>query len=303
MTLIADWMNSHAIDMDLAYSIGLRAEGDLLRCPYRTATNDIIMRTRRFPSGDWMQPRGVPLHCWWPLGRAYGANVLVTEGEGDTLAAASILSKDGDERLNGLCPVGIPGLAAVKACAAELAAAKTKLAYVCLDADDAGRKATERLCNLLHSVGVVPLVCELPDGYDLAQRLSELAVWSRADALSSLVSRAKPRDYIPPQKTTQAVRSDYTASNEGMGALKDIPAAVYVSRLAEVEEPAEGQLIHCPLHDDKTASFRVNKNLYHCFGCLSGGDIFSFAAALWECDDFKANKEKLQDAFSVERST
>lgn len=34
----------------------------------------------------------------------------------------------------------------------------------------------------------------------------------------------------------------------------------------------------CPFHDDKKPSFTVNleENLWQCFGCNKGGDIFSF---------------------------
>lgn len=295
MTLIADWMQDHAIDMQLAHDIGLRGEDNTLRAPYRTAAGSTFHRSRKFPSGVWLQPAGIPLQCWWPLGRAYGMNVLVTEGEGDTLAAASILNRDDDERLNGLCPVGLPGTAATKACAAELAATKTRLAYICLDADEAGRKATDKLCTLLHSVGVVPMVCELPEGYDLAERLSELAVWSRPDALYRLLTKATPRPPTTPNIRSQARTSQYTASD---GSLRDIPAAIYVQKLADIEEPREGQLVHCPLHDDSTASFRVNGNLYHCFGCLGGGSIFDFAMELWDCE-FKEARERLGEMFEV----
>ena len=34
----------------------------------------------------------------------------------------------------------------------------------------------------------------------------------------------------------------------------------------------------CPLHNEKTASFKVDdgKGLYYCFGCGAGGDVFKF---------------------------
>lgn len=38
---------------------------------------------------------------------------------------------------------------------------------------------------------------------------------------------------------------------------------------------------NCPFHEDKTASFKVNekKQIFKCFGCGEGGDVFNFLTA------------------------
>lgn len=42
----------------------------------------------------------------------------------------------------------------------------------------------------------------------------------------------------------------------------------------------------CPFHDERTGSFTitVSKQLYHCFGCQAGGDIFGFVTAQMNLD-------------------
>ena len=40
----------------------------------------------------------------------------------------------------------------------------------------------------------------------------------------------------------------------------------------------------CPFHKEKTPSMKIYKDSYHCFGCGTSGDIFSFVMGMEHCD-------------------
>ena len=40
----------------------------------------------------------------------------------------------------------------------------------------------------------------------------------------------------------------------------------------------------CPFHHEKTASMKIYKDSYNCFGCGANGDIFSFVQEMEHCD-------------------
>jgi hypothetical protein len=65
-------------------------------------------------------------------------------------------------------------------------------------------------------------------------------------------------------------------------------------------EPNYNGFIHCPWHEDKNPSCKVNDEYIYCFACNKGGDIYKVAAALLSvpCD-----KEHFREiAADVERT-
>lgn len=281
------WLLDHSVDPELARRAGVTGTvGGPINFLYSTPNGERFIRTR-YPNGKVLQPKGQGLTLYWPLGRIQGGYVLLTEGEGDCLCAATIIERSDIS----VCPVGMPGAGAVKVAAAELSECKVKRAYICLDGDEAGVRATNKLQELLPRVGIEPWPIWLPENYDLSDWIKRHR--PHDEALRSLLRTAMHQACHSPQKTTKAVRTQQDAS-EGM--LRGIQARVYVSALAEIEEPREGVLINCPLHEDRTPSFRVNGNLYFCFGCQSGGGIFDFGMALWDCD-FKTAVTRLEEEF------
>jgi hypothetical protein len=184
----AEYYDSHAIDPQVAEWFGVRCEGGALVFPYGG-----FQRHRPLDGNVVFQPKGHPLKAWTPIGTA--KTVLVCEGEGDTLAAASAMFDIDAEEIRhdyfrGMKPIGIPGASMNVDRLAETlkgddTQAPTERAFVVMDADDAGRKALERITwGLMPDVKVIPV--HLPDGMDLADWLVDRD--DRADALANLLA-------------------------------------------------------------------------------------------------------------------
>src|SRR5256714_7663189 len=56
----------------------------------------------------------------------------------------------------------------------------------------------------------------------------------------------------------------------------------------------------CPFHKEKTPSFNVNphKQIFHCFGCHKGGDVFTFVKE-YESIDFPEAVRRLADRAKI----
>src|SRR5215471_18213493 len=51
-----------------------------------------------------------------------------------------------------------------------------------------------------------------------------------------------------------------------------------ISEYVSLKKRGKNYLALCPFHSEKTPSFNVNeeKQIFHCFGCGTGGDVFKF---------------------------
>ena len=51
-----------------------------------------------------------------------------------------------------------------------------------------------------------------------------------------------------------------------------------ISRYVELKQAGPNWKGLCPFHNEKTPSFNVNpdRQIFHCFGCQEGGNVFSF---------------------------
>lgn len=115
------------------------------------------------------------------------------------------------------------------------------------------------------------------------------------------VERRRPRVGRRWQQPRLDARRVRTAGGDGPDPLLAIPPAVYVELLTGCEVARSG-MIRCPLpdHDDRWPSCMVYdepERGFYCFGCLAGGTIYDFGAALWgfgtRGEDFKELRRRL----------
>lgn len=177
----SEYFESHAIAPEMVERLGVRVEGNELVFPY-----DGFERRRPLDGGIVLQPKGVPLKAWTPCG--VDRKVLICEGEGDTLAAASTIfnGKVGNPAFQELAPVGIPG-ASMNGNRLVESLKGVEIAFLVFDGDEAGRKATERLSGYLRAAHIHAVAIHLPDGYDLSDYLREFPPNYRVDVLGNMI--------------------------------------------------------------------------------------------------------------------
>ncbi|MEM4251793.1 MAG: DNA primase, partial [Candidatus Bathyarchaeia archaeon] len=59
-----------------------------------------------------------------------------------------------------------------------------------------------------------------------------------------------------------------------------------ISDYVSLKKRGKNYVANCPFHNEKTPSFNVNpaKQIFHCFGCGAGGDVFTFVMGMEHCD-------------------
>lgn len=62
-------------------------------------------------------------------------------------------------------------------------------------------------------------------------------------------------------------------------------------------QPNHAGFITCPFHSEKTASLKIYKDNFHCYGCGANGDIFTFVMLMENCD-FKTAFHQLGGEYS-----
>jgi CHC2 zinc finger len=102
----------------------------------------------------------------------------------------------------------------------------------------------------------------------------------------------------PAQRSTWATSTrpgDVTLSSDDP--LKQMEPPLYVEALTGIEVPPGGT-IRCPLHDERTPSFKAYLSAeqgWYCFGCHAGGGVIDLAAALYGIDPRGRDYWRLRD--------
>jgi len=71
-----------------------------------------------------------------------------------------------------------------------------------------------------------------------------------------------------------------------------------ISRQVALKKAGANMKGLCPFHNEKSPSFNVHpaKQIYHCFGCGEGGDVFSFLVKTQKLSFVEALKQLAGEA-------
>lgn len=86
-----------------------------------------------------------------------------------------------------------------------------------------------------------------------------------------------------------------------MNVFETIKAAVTVRQAAERYglRVAPNGMTHCPFHEDRHPSLKLNEDYFYCFGCGAHGDVIDFVARLFDLSSYEA-AQKLAWDFGID---
>lgn len=181
-------------------------------------------------------------------------------------------------------------------------------------APDISRRSWEKHWDWVRE-SVAPLPWEAHDDeaefYDRLAQLDDAAYWRRIDQIAELVGSSvvgphPEYDVDLSRRTKPATKARTPIFWPKTDSLTEIEPAVYVAAIAQVE--VAGKTIRCPLHEERTPSFRVwpdPEGGWYCYGCSRGGTIYEFAAHFWDLsvplrgDAFREVNHRLKEMFGV----
>jgi hypothetical protein len=102
-------------------------------------------------------------------------------------------------------------------------------------------------------------------------------------------------------KETQSPTSSHDA-----GELKvRVDLVAFASQFTRLGRSGRQFLGLCPLHAERCASFYVHpdKQVFHCFGCGAGGDVFAFVMRVNDCDFRRAMEIVAEFSAGVARAS
>jgi hypothetical protein len=203
--------------------------GERITIPVRDVDGTLRNFLRYSPNGHAKGPKmlaeqGYPRLPLYLLLPDESVPVWIVEGEADAISVANV----------GLSVIGAPG-ATAKARPEWLDVVQGRDVIVCMDHDDAGRKAAQRWARVAHeqgaaSVRVVAWADDTPDKYDVGELVRELRD-EPGRARDRLVAMGLGAPvYVPPERVS---------ANEG-----DVVDAVVVDDLPEQPETGHALVFH-----------------------------------------------------------
>ncbi len=161
--------------------------------------------------------------------------------------------------------------------------------FLMMDGDKAGKSGAISITTIFRKIndnGIrvrLPRLIELPHGYDpdtFMLKYPEPEDYVNEKMFTDSFAEWEKRKFIP-----KAVLQKYKEGRPSIAELRDrLNIIDVIGRRVQLSRVGANYRCKCPFHDEKTASFTVSeaRQMFKCFGCGVGGDVFSFVMKFHE---------------------